>query len=1454
MMKLKLELFLTIFVFTTSGILHAGHDFGGYIHYKHDTSNRYSIYVNVYRDCRGTVTNPSVLGVYFFDKNNKTLGYVGLENLVRQNIQDVSILQTGRKNPCNPANTFATGTGTELHVFKTTIDFDLAPFSTHFAKTDLFSVVFIYSLSINNGILQGDPPKPKILETEMRVRDSKGNLLITKNSSPQVSMHNTNFICCNQEQHLFFGFQDLSDFDSLKYQLSPVKTGLFQYESYNYPYSYNYPVTSYCVPQSNFSCKPNFKTTPIRGFYFDTFTGIMRFTPVNCNERAKIHFTVTEYRNIKGTVEIIGKTGYLFILNGSDACGYNYPPRVVTEESEVTFAVNKPNKISFSSSNTLFSPYQFADTTDIFFPNAPVGSSYVRNSPFNAQDKGDFEWEPDEKWLGKKFRLVYAVKDRPVGMHPTYMANAVTINFRGKRSDYKLTAFLDKNNNGVKDSAEPVLPNVPFGFKRSNGKTRYLSTDKNGVFQVFLYEGTATLSTIPGSNWFTRGLLDTLRFYGKDSVLSGFIPLHSLPYINGKLFYDFNSNCKKDLMDVPAQGVEVFSENSLVKTDDEGNFRIFLDTVLTSVYINTGKKKTTCSGGVLLKDVLLPIDTFIRIEDIGLKDFFDINVQYYTTIARRGRNFDFYIQINNSSLADLKYNTNSNYPEITLNYPKELVVKKVTNALNIDSTNGLISWKMDNIPGNYTSIIYGSFYVPPEKFVGRDKLNFHVFIDTAFKDYNPENNETRHKVVVLAPCDPNNKSLLTVDSLCVSEKAVYMIEFQNYGTDTAFQVVIKDSLDSRFDASTIELLHSSAPCTMDFRAGLLTFTFPDIMLPDTFTNLEKSKGFVLFKAGLKPNIRTPLTIGNSADIYFDFEAPVRTPDAVFHVIPNLELEVGKSKYCKKDTIEYSLINHINQSNINCIIYLDKMDVSGVTETVVVEKFTVNESDKWLNKRMEMAENAQSGHYRLRLEAVGFENIGFIKNTREFYWDNTKPEWSYPAEICKNSLVNVNLKNESNGDFYIDGNIYRTQTSGIQFLADKPEKKIKVYALNNKECAWSDSAKITVYPLPAHKIAAPSRVCEGQLIKFEGLGEDFKTIIQNGITQIENLKSAEYITMPHSELDIFKIIFSNGHGCRDSVEKSVVSGKNPPARPDELGFSCNLDSLFFKYSGTHWYQIYQGSELIGDCPTAGDYKLKLKNGNPVIFSAIDEHKCTASDTVTLPLVEKLNLSLQISRTTVCAYDTFSIMASGASITNLYVNNKFERLMNEKVPEMIYESPGQYRYRLQQRDLSGCEFYSNSVDVRVWPKPVMPVIVLNQGILSSSASHFNRWRLNGEYLGNGDTFSYLIPQATGYYSVVVKNENGCFQESVAVPVNTLATKITGQNGTRIYPNPATGILNIFSKGVMRDIEICAIDGKRLLFVLAGNNQIQLSVHQFPRGIYTVRIGNTDGTSEVCKVTLE
>lgn len=152
--------------------------------------------------------------------------------------------------------------------------------------------------------------------------------------------------------------------------------------------------------------------------------------------------------------------------------------------------------------------------------------------------------------------------------------------------------------------------------------------------------------------------------------------------------------------------------------------------------------------------------------------------------------------------------------------------------------------------------------------------------------------------------DPNDKQgiplgLLDEHFIPLQQPIDYMIRFQNTGTDTAFTVIIRDTLDKNLDPTTIRPLGSSHPYQFNLSGeGVAQFIFTNIMLPDSNINEAGSHGYVKFSIAPKANMQEGTVIKNTAAIFFDFNAPVYT-NTTWHTLGSKYLGVSNGLFTNK---------------------------------------------------------------------------------------------------------------------------------------------------------------------------------------------------------------------------------------------------------------------------------------------------------------------------------------------------------------------------------------------------------------------------------------------------------------------------------------------------------------------------------------------------------------------------
>lgn len=207
-----------------------------------------------------------------------------------------------------------------------------------------------------------------------------------------------------------------------------------------------------------------------------------------------------------------------------------------------------------------------------------------------------------------------------------------------------------------------------------------------------------------------------------------------------------------------------------------------------------------------------------------------------------------------------------------------------------------------------------------------DTLTSTVAIESNASDVAPADNMANIKQVVVGAYDPNDKVENhggRISSLDVSngEYLQYTVRFQNTGNDTAFKVVIKDTLDNKLDWSSIRMISSSHNYQLTISdQRYLVWNFDKINLVDSNTNEPQSHGYITFIIKPKTTLVLGDTIKNRAAIYFDFNPAIMTNVEKTVVtdlaLPLYLLSFTARKESTSNLLEWTTSNEINVNHFD----------------------------------------------------------------------------------------------------------------------------------------------------------------------------------------------------------------------------------------------------------------------------------------------------------------------------------------------------------------------------------------------------------------------------------------------------------------------------------------------------------------------------------------------------------
>ena len=158
-----------------------------------------------------------------------------------------------------------------------------------------------------------------------------------------------------------------------------------------------------------------------------------------------------------------------------------------------------------------------------------------------------------------------------------------------------------------------------------------------------------------------------------------------------------------------------------------------------------------------------------------------------------------------------------------------------------------------------------------------DILPFTATVNPLTGDETPNDNVFSLKQVVVNAHDPNDKTCLqgnTIEESQVGDYLHYLIRFENTGSASAVNIVVKDVIDTtKYEISSLQPLDASHGYTTRIKNNVVEFIFENINLPIDDANND---GYVAFKIKSKDNLVVGDKIENKAEIYFDYNFPIIT--------------------------------------------------------------------------------------------------------------------------------------------------------------------------------------------------------------------------------------------------------------------------------------------------------------------------------------------------------------------------------------------------------------------------------------------------------------------------------------------------------------------------------------------------------------------------------------------------
>ncbi|SHE76877.1 DUF7619 domain-containing protein [Chryseobacterium takakiae] len=169
-----------------------------------------------------------------------------------------------------------------------------------------------------------------------------------------------------------------------------------------------------------------------------------------------------------------------------------------------------------------------------------------------------------------------------------------------------------------------------------------------------------------------------------------------------------------------------------------------------------------------------------------------------------------------------------------------------------------------------------------------DQLNFVASLGVVPGDINPADNTFNYQQTVINSFDPNDIVCLqgnTIPAVMIGNYLHYVVNFENLGTAPATNIVVEMDINpADFDISSLQLQNASHQVYTKVTGNKAEFMMKSANLG------SGGHGNILLKMKSKGTLNPGDQLMNKANIYFDYNFPIKTNDAITNIAGVLKVE------------------------------------------------------------------------------------------------------------------------------------------------------------------------------------------------------------------------------------------------------------------------------------------------------------------------------------------------------------------------------------------------------------------------------------------------------------------------------------------------------------------------------------------------------------------------------------
>jgi uncharacterized repeat protein (TIGR01451 family) len=542
------------------------------------------------------------------------------------------------------------------------------------------------------------------------------------------------------------------------------------------------------------------------------------------------------------------------------------------------------------------------------------------------------------------------------------------------------------------------------------------------------------------------------------------------------------------------------------QTPSLSTYSVAIDTTMLPISV-------VCPSSDLRTVTLSPTDTVEKYESFGMQcSAVDFGVSSIWGTHFRAT-FTSYISINAGNFALMNYNANCGAGTpgtVTTMLSGSLhYISAASGALTPTSVSGnTLTYTIADLNALQSGSLNIVVATDTNAAVGSD-VCVNVTVTPSVPDANPSNNTLSQCFAVVHSWDPNDKEVYPLDTFQENNSwLTYTINFQNTGTDTAYTVIVQDTLSQYVDASSFQYLASSNKAVIQLFGNACVFTFPHINLVDSAANPPLSTGWIEYKVKAKPGLPPGTKIYNTAYVYFDNNSAVVTNTTVntYDTLTSVLLTCSDTTVslnhaiCQGDSFMFNGIARTTQG-----VYYDSLQNIGGCDSTIALNLRVNplpvvtwnpmdtmadlwcQCAFWTHQIIFAGANPAGGMFNGVYVSVDSITMPYPDCTQEFFDTNFVVVYTYAdSNGCSNSVSrNFNLNMGCEGIQTIDG------ANSIS-LYPNPNKGSFTLQTSNK-----NNIDYTISDMLGNIVAQLAITSDSQEINLPEIGEGVYTLVVKG---------------------------------------------------------------------------------------------------------------------------------------------------------------------------------------------------------------------------------------------------------------------------------------------------------------------------------------------------------------------